>query len=459
MILGVRAALVLVLVAALWPGVVPLDAAELHDAAAKGDLEEVKRLVSRRGADVNEISDKRGDTFHMTPLMLAARGGYLDVVDLLLSSGADTSREDKGSGRELPLTYAAAGGHLAIVNLLLSSGADIEAGEPPLSLASENGHEDVVRLLLERGANPNRTWGELPLTRAVANGHLQVAELLLSSGANVNSVRSFVAAFTGKPAGTSMTALMVASQFGDVDVVSLLLSHGADVNAQTSRPPLNGVLRSGRTALILAAEKGHTDVVTRLLSSGADVSVESQAGETARSVALKRDDWEIVEVVTREAGLDYFDRPVEDLESALDNGSPEADFLVPLIERRTIANIRANGNGNRFTIGQLQPNAEPAGRATLSNVAGRSAIQFEFPGDSVRVRGLLPRPPRGDGSVLRFDGRAAFGSGVELFGRGEKYNRLTFAFIDGLGLVYLRGWGDVIVEGQPPVQLGEKRLP
>ncbi len=75
---------------------------------------------------------------------------------------------------------------------------------------------------------------------------------LLDKGADVNA-----------KAPTGVTALMMASQSGHVDVVRALLAAKADVNAKT---PI------GDTALLLASQQGHAEVVKLLTASGASTS-------------------------------------------------------------------------------------------------------------------------------------------------------------------------------------------
>jgi len=66
---------------------------ELHQAATKGDLKKVKKLLEQ-GADVNaRDSDGR------TPLHEAAYKDHLDVAKLLIEKGADVNARD-GVGRQ-----------------------------------------------------------------------------------------------------------------------------------------------------------------------------------------------------------------------------------------------------------------------------------------------------------------------------------------------------------------------
>ena len=96
----------------------------------------------------------------MTLLYIAAAEGHLEVVRLLVESGAnkDQGKTDTGS---TPLHIAAAEGHLEVVRLLVESGANkdqskTDDGATPLFIAAAEGHLEVVRVLVESGANKTR---------------------------------------------------------------------------------------------------------------------------------------------------------------------------------------------------------------------------------------------------------------------------------------------------------------
>ena len=82
-----------------------------------------------------------------------------------------------------------------------------------------------------------------------------------------------------------------------------------------------------------------------------------------------------------------------------------------------------------------------------------TTLLTEFPGDSARARFSY-------GSVHRFVGLFPFADVLTLFGEGDKDHRLTFAILDELGMVYVRGTGRVVIaaEGKKStIQLGSTR--
>ena len=125
---------------------------ELHEAAVKRNVEAVRSLLQA----TPELAHAR-DEKQRTPLQLAARGGCLEVVELLVANGADVNTTDEKF--QTPLQMAAYYGFVEVAVFLLSKGALVNAGNrwqiTPLHLASNFGHKDVVELLLKRGADVN----------------------------------------------------------------------------------------------------------------------------------------------------------------------------------------------------------------------------------------------------------------------------------------------------------------
>ncbi|CEO59719.1 hypothetical protein PMG11_04384 [Penicillium brasilianum] len=199
-------------------------------------------------------------------LTLAAGGGHMTIVQLLLTKGADINAENLWGGTVL--IEAAEGGHEAIVQLLIAKGADVNAtGGKALAKAAERGHEAIVQLLIAKGADVNATGGKA-LAKAAERGHEAIVQLLIAKGADVNA--------------TGGKALAKAAERGHEAIVQLLIAKGADVNA------------TGGKALAKAAERGHEAIVQLLIAKGADVNA---TGGKALAKAAERGHEAIVQLL------------------------------------------------------------------------------------------------------------------------------------------------------------------
>lgn len=118
-------------------------------ACAYGLLEIVNDLTENRGVDLN-VTNSVGET----GLYIAVRQRYHDVMDRLLSLGADPKVSTLS--QETALHRAAEIGDRQMLLLLLQHGADALAlenqGWSPLDWAAKGNHEDVIRLLITNGA-------------------------------------------------------------------------------------------------------------------------------------------------------------------------------------------------------------------------------------------------------------------------------------------------------------------
>ena len=154
----------------------PLD---IFEASSLGNYDVVRQILLKNPALANSFSP---DGF--TPLGLASHLGRKEVVEFLLSSGADVNTISKNSTGFTALTGALAGGHREITRLLLQKGANpnhrYEAGFSPIMTAAEGGDVETVRMLLSFGADPTAKAkdGRSAISIALEKGHREVVELL-----------------------------------------------------------------------------------------------------------------------------------------------------------------------------------------------------------------------------------------------------------------------------------------
>lgn len=236
----------------------------LHTAAYEGNLDLVNLLISK-GANVEAV-DRNGQT----PLNLASRQGHGTVVATLLSASASVDSTDCEGWTAL--RSAAWGGHTAVVCLLLDSGAEVNYADKDqrtaLRAAAWGGHEDIVLRLLEHGADVNKAdnEGRTALIAAAYMGHSEIVQHLLDYTADINHEDC-----DGRTA-LSVAALCIPASEGHENVVSILVERGAEVDHQD---------KDGMTPLLVAACEGHRDVCELLLDWDADIDHVDKSGRTA----------------------------------------------------------------------------------------------------------------------------------------------------------------------------------
>ena len=133
------------------------------------------------------------------------------------------------------LWKAARGGDIDIVEILLAAGADVRTwDDQPLRYAAVNGYADIVKLLLEYGADIH-VYRDSALRIAAIKGYFEIVKILLEYGADANN-----------------GSLIAAAGHNNADIVKLLLEYGADIHKKNDY------------ALFWARENGHTDIVAIL---------------------------------------------------------------------------------------------------------------------------------------------------------------------------------------------------
>ncbi len=110
-----------------------------------GYIQTLRFLLKSEGENPNQC-DETGET----PLMLAARKGRVEALQLLIEAGADLDARNEAG--QTALFLAVMKEHTEAVRVLIEAGADINAmtpeGETPLDAAKR---PDIVRLLETAG--------------------------------------------------------------------------------------------------------------------------------------------------------------------------------------------------------------------------------------------------------------------------------------------------------------------
>ncbi len=154
----------------------------LHLIVTESKVEEVKKFLLSNRETINEVVNG------MTPIMLAASQGNVEIIDLLFTQGADPNK--RGSMKRTALQYAVEKNHLEAAKRLLSYGADIDAYDngrlTPLIMAASRGYTELGLLFIEKGADVNvqHVDGWTALIDATAHGDVKLVRALLEVGAD-----------------------------------------------------------------------------------------------------------------------------------------------------------------------------------------------------------------------------------------------------------------------------------
>jgi ankyrin repeat protein len=204
-----------------------------------GNLDLVRVLVDT-GADVNARSNSDGFA-----LKSAAYSGWQEVYDYLapltnieLRSDAEAVlpkglllRQRLNNYALTAFTTAAVFGNNQAISQGIASGIDIngisDSGSTALHKACWRGYTSIVEILLKAGADPNIAEDDsqklTPLMQALALPPFkaEICQMLIKAGADINA-RNY----------ENLTVLMMAVIDEDVEAVKLLIEAGVDINAR-----------------------------------------------------------------------------------------------------------------------------------------------------------------------------------------------------------------------------------
>ncbi|XP_069074036.1 ankyrin repeat domain-containing protein 35 isoform X3 [Pleurodeles waltl] len=193
---------------------------KLFEAVEKRDLGKIEALLSKKPVRASKPNPKGQSAFH-----LAAAKGFTECLNALLSQGVEiNAKNDQGC---TALHLAASGCHPDCVKLLLQHGANEESidfhSRTALHCAASSGCVSSVLLLCDQdeiSLDAVEDDGRTPLMIAAQRNHPTICSLLLERGALVNIIDK-----------EKKTALILASEKGNIQAAETILAHGADVTA------------------------------------------------------------------------------------------------------------------------------------------------------------------------------------------------------------------------------------
>jgi ankyrin repeat protein len=174
---------------------------------------------------------------------------------------------------------------LVIAGIWLVSGVVFLSGfcnRKLLFKAIKSGESEQVRKLISENPkliDARAVMGKTALHLAVESGNSNMVALLVEAGAEVNAK------------GDSVTPLHLAAFYGNAPIAETLIKAGAHVDALG--------YRHNDTPLHVAALHGHVNVVNLLLAHGADAGAENMLHKTALQLAQENQRTSVIAVLTK----------------------------------------------------------------------------------------------------------------------------------------------------------------
>jgi len=245
-------------------------AKQLVQACADGNETEISEAVNM-GANINTAVNP--DSKNDIALTAAARAGNLDIVRILIERyGAEVNQIKQGGATALSI--ASQEGKINVVRFLIQKNADVTKSDcddcTPLYVAAQNGHEACVKALCEAGANINkaRDGGATPLFTAARKGHTTCVQALIEAGADLHKARD-----------NNVSPLYIAAQNGHAACVQALIGAGANVDSPT---------HYNYTPLFIAAVDGQQEIIRELCQAGANLNAAIQLAKDKKSTVAVR---------------------------------------------------------------------------------------------------------------------------------------------------------------------------
>lgn len=246
---------------------------KLISAIREENIIAVQQIIEEKPTCVNTYPSITSKWWHSAmnwrvcyPLNEACVIGNIDLIELLIESGADVNCNDGLT--PLSITYSSKVDNWYVISqILIENGAsldytteysgekssvlqDIVQNRPGASLSSyePDNEEEVIKSFnyaLENCDHNNVNWMRV-LQHSVSNDRIEIVKLLLDQKyCDVNDMT------------VGVTALMFAARDSTIEMLQLLLDYGADKNIKSS---------NGNTAYDYAVERGFMELAELLKS-------------------------------------------------------------------------------------------------------------------------------------------------------------------------------------------------
>ncbi len=165
------------------------DTAPLDQAVRAGDIAAAQAAIAG-GADINHPLPP----LLMPPLTIAAIRNDLDMVQTLLTAGADPNQPGNRGMNALSAAVRSCRSAAAVIAALIDAGADLEdrsgAGLTPLMAAIQEERTDIALLLIARGANINtrNQYSDGVLNYAIYTENARVVQAAMARGVDTDQL-------------------------------------------------------------------------------------------------------------------------------------------------------------------------------------------------------------------------------------------------------------------------------
>ena len=266
-------------------------AGRLFEAAKQGEVDRLAALLDQHPEQLYA----RNQPYEHTLLHLAAFGGYLAAVDLLLQRGLDVNAREKGDNT-YAMHWAAAAGHLEVVRRLADAGGDVVGKDDDHELevigwatcwngCDDAAHRAVADFLVSRGAR-HHIFSAIALNLEAEVRRIVGADRgALSRRMSRNEDHQLPLHFAVRMHRPEMVALLLTLGADPLAVDQSGYTAAAYATSPEVDRPLMEAIRALTSAELVSAERGHRPPDARAMDLAA---------------VLALGDWETAERLLRE---------------------------------------------------------------------------------------------------------------------------------------------------------------